>query len=81
MILKNYSPIYLKEEEFSNTLKRKIEKYDRFLGHSIFKRKGKEFWSFHKIGRQKVGHPIGSLGLVWASLVHLYNRILERLRI
>ena len=80
-ILKFYGPIYLNEQEYNKIWKRKIKKYDRFLGHSVFKRKGKEFWSYHKEGRRKIGFPINSKNLVWSSLVYLYNRTLEFLKI
>ena len=81
MILKNYGPVYLEKEEYNKILKTNIKKYNQFLGYSVFKRKGKEFWSYHKSGRQKIGYPIGSLGVTWASLGHIYNRLLDRLKI
>ena len=55
MILKNYGPVYLEKEEYNKILKTKLKKYNQFLGYSVFKRKGKEFWSYHKSGRQKIG--------------------------
>jgi len=81
MILICYGPIFLKEEEFKRTVKRKIKKYDGFLGYSVLKRKGKEFWSFHLEGRKKMGYPIHSWHLFWRTIVYLYNRILDLLKI
>jgi glycosyltransferase involved in cell wall biosynthesis len=81
VILKNYGPVYLEKEEYNKILKTKIKKYNRFLGYSVFKRKGKEFWSYHKNGRQRIGYPIGFIIVTQAFLVHLYNRLLDRLKI
>lgn len=81
MILKQYGPYYLSEEEFKRKLKRQIKRYYRFLGGSLFRKKEKEFWQYHRNGLKKIGHSLNIVRLVWSSGICANNKLHEFLRI
>jgi hypothetical protein len=80
MILQRYGPVYLGEEELEKRIKWKIKKYYRFLGGSLFKKKGKEFWQYHFSRRKKIRQPISITRLLMSAGVCAYNRTLEILK-
>jgi glycosyltransferase involved in cell wall biosynthesis len=81
MILKHYGPYYLSEEEFKRKLKRQIKRYYRFLGGSLFRKKEKEFWQYHRNCLKKIGHPLNIIRLVWSSGICANNKLHEFLKI
>lgn len=80
MILEEHGPIYLTKLEYRAKLKWRIKNYYRFLGCSLFKKKGKEFWQYHFSHLKKIGHPISITRLLWSTGVYAYNKILEVLQ-
>jgi len=81
IIVKKYGPIYLNNNEFKRILNNRLKNYYRFLGKNVFKNRGEKFWDYHKNGLQELGLPISLTKLVRASIVVLYNRILDALKI
>jgi glycosyltransferase involved in cell wall biosynthesis len=71
MVLLKYGPVYLSSEECEECLQGCLERYYRFLGRSVFERKGKQFWDFHKDRLRDLGHPLSSRKLLRASLLEL----------
>lgn len=47
-ILKRYGPAYLGSHEYEARLRQMVRAYYRFLGTSVFRRPGGEFWSYHR---------------------------------
>jgi glycosyltransferase involved in cell wall biosynthesis len=81
IIFKKYGPIYLNDEEYQKILKIKIKDYYNYLGRSIFRNKKRDFWDFHIKGLKKQGYHINVIRLLGSSLVILYNKILDELKI
>lgn len=81
MILKKYGHIYLTKQEFTEILKKRMGIYYRFLGKSVFQRKGKEFWDYHKNGFKKLGYPISFIKILSASIIVFYNKLLDVFKI
>jgi glycosyltransferase involved in cell wall biosynthesis len=81
MILQRYGSVYLDDEELEKRIKWKIKKYYRFLGGSLFKKKGKEFWQYHFNRQKKIGHPISITRLLRSAGICAYNRALDILKI
>jgi glycosyltransferase involved in cell wall biosynthesis len=81
MILKNYGPYYLSEEEFKKKLRWRVSRYYRFLGGSLFRKKGKEFWQYHRNRLKQLDHPINIVRLLWSSGICAYNKLHELLKI
>jgi glycosyltransferase involved in cell wall biosynthesis len=81
MILKQYGASYLSEEELKTILKIHLKKYYRFLGGSLLRKKGKEFWEYHFSRFKKMEYPISITRLLWSTAVCAYNKTLEILKI
>lgn len=76
MILIHYGPFYLSEEELRRKLKWRFDRYYRFLGGgSLFKKKGKEFWQYHRNRLKQIDHPMSTFRLLWSSAVCAYNKL------
>lgn len=55
MLLIDYGPIYLSKAEYRKCLSQRMDKYYKFLSQSIFERRNKDFWNFHREGLKKLG--------------------------
>lgn len=64
MLLKDYGPKYLSRDEYENRLSVRMQNYYRFLSTSVFEKKNKEFWSFHRSGLAQLELPLS-----WARLL------------
>ena len=56
--LAEYGPVFLDAQEYNERWERALESHYRFLAQSVFERRGKEFWHYHKDGLEKLGHPL-----------------------
>jgi glycosyltransferase involved in cell wall biosynthesis len=81
LILKHFGPIYLNEIEFPQRFKYILENYYRFLGRSLFKKRDKEFWRYHRRGLSRINHSLSTARLLWSAFIILYNKGLELLKI
>lgn len=81
IMFKKYGPVYLSNQEFNEFFAKRIKNYYKFLGKSVFHRKGKEFWNYHKKELIKIGHPISAVKLCKSAFIVLYNRLLDKLKI
>lgn len=72
VILKRYGPVYLSREEYERRLAQKMQNYYAFLGKSVFQRRDKEFWNYHKKGLENLGLPLDWAKLVRASIREMY---------
>jgi glycosyltransferase involved in cell wall biosynthesis len=57
---------YLTPDEFMTRLKNVESRYYRFLGESILRRRGDEFWVFHKNALRTIQYEIGAARL-WSN--------------
>lgn len=80
-VLIKYGPIYLSESEYRKIIKKRFKEYYRLLGKSIFKTREKEFWDYHKKGMIELGYPLSKTKILRESIIVLYNRILDALKI
>lgn len=76
-ILKKYGPVYLSHEEYDKRLAQKMQNYYTFLGQSVFQRRGKEFWDYHREGLEKLGLPLSRVKLIRASIRELYLMLMS----
>lgn len=80
-ILKKYGPFFLTEEEYQTALRRLQKNHYRLLGRMVFKRRGRDFWSYHKEELRKLGLHLSISKLSMAAFIFLYNRLLNKLRL
>jgi glycosyltransferase involved in cell wall biosynthesis len=67
IVVTRYGPVYLDNEEYEERLGRWMRRYYRFLGNSLYQRKGREFWDYHKAGLEQVGFPLSRTRLAKAA--------------
>lgn len=76
-ILKKYGPVYLSREEYEKRLAGRIGAYYGFLGESVFQRRGREFWDYHREGLRNLGLPLSWVKLTRASIKELYSMLMS----
>jgi glycosyltransferase involved in cell wall biosynthesis len=55
--LAKFGPYYLNPGDFNTAVNAHLEIYYRYLGRSVFERRGRDFWAFHRQKLQEVGFP------------------------
>lgn len=76
-ILTKYGPVYLSREEYERRLAQKIQSYYTFLGKSVFQRRDKEFWDYHREGLKNLGLPLSWAKLLRAAIRELYLMLMS----
>lgn len=71
--LLEYGRNYLTAEEIDRRLKEIIGNYYRFLAGSVFRRRDKAFWNYHKKRLDDLGHPFSNITLTKAVCVTLLD--------
>lgn len=71
--LAKYGPVFLGEGEYRVRFDQAMESYYRFLGRSVFERRGEDFWSYHRNELEKLGYPLSRARLIKASFLELLN--------
>jgi glycosyltransferase involved in cell wall biosynthesis len=64
IILTKYGHMYLDHQEYERFLKQHMKVYYTFLGQSMFHRRGKEFWDYHKNGIRGLGYSLSQAKLL-----------------
>jgi hypothetical protein len=75
VVMMKYGRIYLDEKEYQQLSKRITGKYYHFLAESIFARKGRGFWEYHKNGLQTIGYSLDFVKLSKYALLILIDLI------
>jgi glycosyltransferase involved in cell wall biosynthesis len=73
--LEKYGPKYLSDSELRGRIETHLADYYRYLGEQFWKRRGAEFWSYHRGKLAEVGHPMSRLRLAAAASAYLADRI------
>jgi glycosyltransferase involved in cell wall biosynthesis len=86
-ILKKYGPSILDRPEFEKRHRQMVRNYYHFLGRSLLKRRGREFWSHHRRYLRQLGLSSsltrivgGTLGAAVDSLIRPFSRVPSALR-
>jgi glycosyltransferase involved in cell wall biosynthesis len=64
--LVKYGPKYLDGEELKYRIRQHLREYYRYLGRQVYRRRGREFWDFHRGKLVSIGYPL-NVTLVAAS--------------
>jgi glycosyltransferase involved in cell wall biosynthesis len=70
-VLTKYGPSLLTEKEYAERLKFRLDQYYRFLGKSLLRLRGKEFWKYHLHRLEEIGYPLDRTRLVAALLFEI----------
>ncbi len=69
-----YGPIYLEPKEYRSQLNLKFKKYYSFLAQSLFRLRGRDFWTYHSQTLQEMGCPLRKKRLLGAALREFVNQ-------
>ena len=72
LLLKEFGPVYMNQEEYEQRLAHRMQNYYMFLGRSVLQRRPKEFWEYHEEGLERMGFPLSRAELARASVRALY---------
>ncbi len=57
-LLMEFGPVFLGKDEYQQTLKKRIELYHKFLAFSLFEKRDKGFWKYHKNSLHELSYPL-----------------------
>jgi glycosyltransferase involved in cell wall biosynthesis len=70
--LAKFGPHYLSSADFNTAVKAHLDTYYRYLGRSVFERRRRDFWAFHRQKLQECGFPFSlarvARAAVWRAL-------------
>src|SRR5262249_53250690 len=75
--LTKYGPKYLSPEELTPKVKKLLEEDYYYLGWQMCKRRGRDFWSFHRQKLAEVGYPLSATRLVACALAYVMDQLLN----
>jgi hypothetical protein len=75
--LVKYGSKYLSDDELKGQTKRHLRDYYRYLGQQIYRRPGREFWSFHRGKLAAVGYPLSVQRLALAAMSYALDILLN----
>jgi len=70
-----YGPVYLSEVEFAGGKRKLLQGYYRWLGGSVLKMRGKEFWKYHISRLRELGYPIQWQKIIKATMDEILDEI------
>jgi glycosyltransferase involved in cell wall biosynthesis len=75
--LVKYGPKYLSEDELKCRVDEHLRHYYRFLGEQVYRRRGHEFWSFHRGKLAAVGYPLSMARLAASVVSYVLDLVLN----
>jgi len=75
--LLEYGPFYLSKEECELKVKEQLDYYYGFLAVNVIRRKGKEFWEFHRARLTELGYPLSTGKLLRAGVAKICREMLN----
>jgi len=73
--LETYGPKFLTKPELEHRIASHLNDYYRYLGEQVFKRRGAEFWNYHRGKLRDAGHPLRNARLAAASSAYVLDRV------
>lgn len=73
--LVKYGPRHLTEAELARRVAEHLGDYYRYLGEQVWKRRGKEFWSYHRGKLAEAGRPLDRARLTRAAAAYVLDRL------
>ena len=75
--LLTFGPNCLTDEELQRKLREHIAQYYEYLGQQIYRRRGSDFWRFHRKKMAELGYPLSSWRLVVAGTSYVLDLALN----
>ena len=77
MLMQEFGPIFFSAKESQERFDQALERYYKFISHSIVERKDTEFWKFHKRGFEKLSIHPNRIRLLSGIIEVLFNMVLH----
>lgn len=77
MLLIDYGPVYLSKAEYRKRLAQRMDKYYKFFAQSVFERRGKDFWNFHREGLKRLGLRTSWSRLTKVTCIEVARKLLR----
>ena len=68
IVVRKYAGAYLSDAENEKCLESARDGYYRFLSYNVLKRRGPDFWSYHRRGLQMAGDRLSRMKLAWMQV-------------
>ena len=68
IVVRKYAGAHLTEAENEECLRSARDNYYRFLSYNVLRRRGSEFWSYHRRGLQMAGDRLSRAKLAWMQV-------------
>lgn len=75
--LLQYGPLYLSKPELERRLQKQLDDYHRFLAVNLPRRRGKDFWHYHRGRLEELGFSISPSRLIRVATKTLLRQILN----
>lgn len=75
--LVKFGPKYLTADELSKRITKHLGDYYRYLGWQVYKRRGSDFWKFHREKLAAVGYPLSRSRLAGAMASYALDALLN----
>jgi glycosyltransferase involved in cell wall biosynthesis len=75
--LLQYGPLYLSKPELKRRLHRQLDEYHRFLAVNLLRRRGKNFWRYHRGRLEELGYSISPSRLLKAAAKTLLRQVVN----
>jgi glycosyltransferase involved in cell wall biosynthesis len=73
-LLTQYGPIYLNSKEYRSHLRFKFFDYYRFLAHSLFQLRERDFWKYHCSTLKQMGYSLNVVKLATVAIREFISR-------
>jgi glycosyltransferase involved in cell wall biosynthesis len=78
--LVKYGPKYLSEEELKLRIREHLRDYYHYLGWQVYKRRGREFWSYHRGKLAELGYPLNTARLAASVISYALDIVLNPMK-
>jgi glycosyltransferase involved in cell wall biosynthesis len=79
-VLKKYGSWYLDEAEFERVFRERMRNYYRYLGRQVYKRRKREFWSYHQEKLAELDLPLSWIRVAVCAVPPLFGALLSPAR-
>jgi glycosyltransferase involved in cell wall biosynthesis len=77
LVLVNYGAKYLSDQELKRQIRERLRRYYRYLGEQVYRRRGRDFWNFHRAKLAVVGYPLSRVRLAASAVSYGLGLVLN----
>jgi glycosyltransferase involved in cell wall biosynthesis len=77
LVLVNYGAKYLSDQEMKGQIREQLRRYYRYLGEQVYRRRGRDFWNFHRAKLADLGYPLSRARLAASAVSYALDLVLN----